>query len=141
MTEAAALGIDPGLLERFRQAGAKVAWTDVRRKGWTGHRRGAAGYDGPQVRTARLADESARVETEARGSSFRVLTDSGPVGALAVLLECAERGVPDRLQPILAGERSEFPNGAIEAEWGGAKARGRALSLADLVGLARYALP
>jgi hypothetical protein len=139
VTEAAELGIDPGLLERFRQAGAKVAWTDVGAK--AKGRRAAPPATGPPGPTAPRGAESARVESEENGPTFRLVAESGPVGALVVVIECTVRGVPDRLTPVLAGERPGFPMGAIEAEWGGDPSGGRALHLADLVGLARYALP
>jgi hypothetical protein len=139
VTEAAELGIDPGLLERFRRASGKIAWTDAAPK--VKGRRASRSAAAPRVRNARLSDESARVESVENGTSFRLVAESGPVGALVVVLECTGRGVPDRLTPVLAGERPEFPMGAIEAEWGGDTSGGRALHLADLVGLARYALP
>ncbi|MCI4320028.1 MAG: hypothetical protein L3K23_07860 [Thermoplasmata archaeon] len=141
MKEAAALGIDPGLLERFRRAGEKVAWTDAAASAKAPARRPSRSPGGPRVRTARLSDERARVESEGSGRRFRLVAESGPVGALVVVIECTTRGVPDRLTPVLAGERPDFPMGAIEAEWGGEASGGRALSLSDLVGLARYALP
>jgi hypothetical protein len=140
MTDASELGIDPGLLERFRKAGTQIAWSDLKEApsgGGCPPRRGK----GPRARTARLSDENARVETIDGQGRYQILTDSGPVGALVVLLACAERGLPDRLQPVLAGERPRFPMGAIEAEWGGPSGGGRVLSFSDLVGLARYALP
>ncbi|MCI4350377.1 MAG: hypothetical protein L3K15_02540 [Thermoplasmata archaeon] len=140
MTEAPELGIDPGLLERFRSAGTHIAWIEAKAAS-RGRRRTSEPASGPKVRTARLNDETARVETVERPRGYQIVTESGPVGALVVLLACAERGVPTRLNPVLAGERAQFPMGAIEAEWGGSPAVGHALSLADLVGLARYALP
>jgi hypothetical protein len=140
MTGAAELGIDPGLLERFRKAGAQLVWSDLRESP-PGVRRAPRRGGGPAVRTARLSDESARVETTDGPDGYRIVTDSGPVGALVVLLACGERGLPDRLHPLLAGESPRFPMGAIEAAWGGSAAGGRALSISDLVGLARYALP
>ena len=141
MTEAAELGIDPGLLERFRQASTKVAWTEAAPTAAKKGRRAARPAAGPRVRTARLSDESARVESDESGPRFRMLAESGPVGALVVVIEIAARGLPDRLTPVLAGERPAFPMGAIEAEWGGGASAGRVLRLSDLVGLARYALP
>ena len=76
--------------------------------------------------------------TEAHGG---VAADSGPLGALAVLLETDRRGVPTALGAQEAGRDPAFPSGSIVAVWGDGPvptdARPR---LTDLVELARYAL-
>ncbi|HTP54485.1 MAG TPA: hypothetical protein VML94_05960 [Thermoplasmata archaeon] len=127
------LPIDEGLLGRFRDAGAKIAWRPAPR----GPKRPA----GRAGRIAYLHDEEARVErwgTEPRAS---IAVDSGPLGALVLLLEIDRRGTPTALGAAEAGRDPAFPSGAIVAAWGSdpvpTDARPR---LADLVELARYAL-
>ncbi len=72
-----------------------------------------------------------------------VLTvESGPVGALVLLLEVEARGAPARL---VAESRTAppFPMGALSAVWGRAGGPGgdrASIPLSDLVVLARYAL-
>jgi len=127
------LGIDPGLLARFRAAGAKIAWKAGPKapKRPTGHR----------VRVAHLNDEDARVESWGTGPAGGVEVDSGPVGALVIVLEADRRGPPAALEPIEAGADPAFPAGAIRARWDrGAGPGTSALALHDLVELARYAL-
>jgi hypothetical protein len=121
--------LDAGLLGRFRAAGASIAWRaspDRRRRG--------------SARIAHLNDEEARVEEDRSGGARTVRVDSGPVGALVLLLEFDRAGLPSSLRAIDAGGRVGFPQGAIEARWGGAAPAGPALPWADLVELARYAL-
>jgi len=131
MTEA--LPVDPGLLRRFEDAGAQIAW-----------RAAPAGPKRPRGRRARIAhlhDEEARVETWGADPRGGVAVDSGPVGALVLLLECARRGAPDALGAANAGADPAFPSGAIVATWGGAAVPTDATPrLRDLVELARYAL-
>ncbi len=126
-------GVSEGLLERFRAAGARVAWRDAPTAKGERRRRGSA------ARIAHLHDEEARVE-----SSPSVWTvESGPVGALLLLLEVDRRGPPSALVAHAAGARPGFGQGAIEASWearGPRADRGSPVPLADLVELARYAL-
>jgi hypothetical protein len=127
------LPIDAGLLARFRAAARAIAW----RPGTT-RPRAAKGH---RVRIAHLHDEDARVEswgTEARGG---VAVDSGPVGALVLLLEADRRGPPTTLGAEEAGRNPAFPSGALVAAWGpGDVPQDSHPRLEDLVELARYAL-
>lgn len=126
-------GIDPGLLSRFRRAATQIAW----RNGPPIPRRPR----GRRVRIAHLHDEEARVESWGtdRAGGFEV--DSGPVGALVLVLETDRRGVVPKLTAVEASEDPVYRGGAIRAEWGGRRAMPpSALRLLDLVELARYAL-
>ena len=127
------LPIDPGLLARYRAAGEKIAWRTVPRRG--------RGHLERRVRIAHLHDEEARVEEWGRGTRGHVAVDSGPLGALVLLLEIDRRGPPATLGARESGRDPAFPTGAIEAAWGGEPvpfdSRPR---FEDLVELARYAL-
>jgi hypothetical protein len=127
------LAVDAGLLARFREAGAKIAWRPAPK--------GAGRPAGRRARIAHLHDEEARVEEWGRGARAGVAVDSGPLGALVVVLAADRRGAPDALGAREAGGDPAFSAGAIVAGWGGepvpTDARPR---LADLVELARYAL-
>ncbi|HTT35078.1 MAG TPA: hypothetical protein VMH78_04340 [Thermoplasmata archaeon] len=133
MTEV--LGVDPGLLARFRAAHATIRWRDAPRA-----RRRPAPPGG--VRIAHLHDEEARVVTLDAGADGTTLqTDSGPVGALVLLIEVERRGTPVDLRAREAAELPGFPQGALEARWGGPRpAAPGGIGYADLVALARYAL-
>lgn len=124
---------DPGLLARFRDAGAKIAW----RPAPAAPKRPA----GRRARIAHLHDEEARVETWGPDDRGTVAVDSGPLGALVLLLEIDRRGAPRTLGAQEAGRDPAFPGGAIVAAWGDERppsdSRPRP---ADLVELARYAL-
>jgi len=125
------LAIDPGLLARYRAAGAKIAWRPAP---------GGAPRPG-RARIAHLNDEEARVELSGRGARVRVAVDSGPLGALVLLLEIDRRGAPLALGAQEAGRDRAFPSGAIVAAWGGGVVPSDSIpGLADLVELARYAL-
>lgn len=127
------LPIDSGLLERFRRAGPEIRWRPAPKR---------AG-DRP-VRSARIAhlhEEEARVETWGTRRTGGVAVDSGPVGALVLLLEADRRGVPDALGAAEAGHDPSFPTGALFALWGpGTVPTDSVPELRDLVELARYAL-
>lgn len=128
-----ALGIDPGLLTRYRAAGAKIVWRAAPP--------GGRPKGGTRARIAHLHDEEARVVTTGRGARVRVAVDSGPVGALVLLLEIDRRGPPSALGAKEAGRDVGFPSGAIVAAWGGAPVpEDSRPGLNDLVKLARYAL-
>lgn len=125
--------IDPGLLERFRRAGEEIRWRTVPA--------GRSGKRGRKSRIAHLHDEEARVETWGTERAGGVAVDSGPVGALALLLEVDRRGPPSALGACEAGRDPVFPSGAIVAAWGrGAVPTDSRPRLGDLVELARYAL-
>jgi hypothetical protein len=119
---AGGLPLDPGLLTRFRTAGTKIAWRD------------APGV--PPARVARLHDEEARVE-ERPGET---VVESGPVGALVLLLELDRRGRRATLSAREASLEPGFPSGAIAAVWKGKRGPGAPLAVGDLVEVARYAL-
>lgn len=127
-------GVSEGLLERFRAAGERIAW---REDGRPPRRGGKKATVGTRVRIAHLHDEEARVEERADGGR-RV--DSGPVGALVLLLEIDRRGPARSLRAHPAGALPGFGQGAIEASWASPIAAGTDVPLKDLVDLARYAL-
>jgi hypothetical protein len=126
--------VDPGLMARFESAGREVVWkppaTPPRRKG------------GPKVRVAHLYEEEARVETWNTPDGVAMRVDSGPVGALVLLLELARRGPPHRLVSQNAGRASGYTAGALVAVWGTLEdpPADSAVRPSDLVDLARYAL-
>jgi hypothetical protein len=127
------LGIDPGLLARYRAAGEKIAWREASSR--------AKRPAGPRARIAHLHDEEARVEEWGRGRRVRVAVDSGPLGALVLLLEIDRRGSPSALGAQEAGRNPAFPSGAIVVAWGGTTVpEDSRPGLNDLVELARYAL-
>jgi hypothetical protein len=127
------LPVEAGLLARFREAGVKIAWRPAPK----GPRRRRGGT----VRLAHLHDEEARVETWGTSRSGGVAADSGPLGALVLLLEADRRGLPDRLASWNAGRDPTFAQGAVVASWGASAVPSDSTPrLADLVELARYAL-
>jgi len=129
-----ATSVGAGLLARFRSAGTELRWRDAGPAARP--RRGAPAVD--RVRIAHLHDEEARVVERPDGA---VVVDSGPVGALVLLLEIDRRGAPMFLGARAAGAVAGFGQGAIEARWAGRSEPGApALPLSDLVALARYAL-
>jgi hypothetical protein len=132
------LPIDAGLWNRFEAAGAKIAWRPVIVPR-PGTRSSAVT---PRSRIAHLHDEEARVEERPSRSGFSLLVESGPVGALVILLEAGVRGVPSTLQGVEGAVEPQFPSGAIRALWGrtSSSSAGTEVSLTDLVELARYAL-
>ncbi len=133
------LPVDPGLLRRFQAAGGEIAWRSAPSPP-RGPRRRAARPRG-DARIAHLHDEEARVEEEPGAIVHRLVTDSGPVGALVILLEIDRRGLPGSLRTHEAGALPAFPQGALEARWGSPPKDGETqLPLRDLVELARYAL-
>ena len=125
------LSVDPGLLTRFRAAGERIAWRTA----------GGKQPAGLKARIAHLNDEEARVEVAGRGAKARVTVDSGPLGALVLLLEIDRRGPPTGLGAGEAGRNRRFPSGAIVAAWDGeAVPDDSTPGLRDLVDLARYSL-
>lgn len=139
MTESGLSEIDAALLDRLRRALPSVTWEAAPARG-TGPKRPA-----PRTtsRVARLHDETARVEESTAGGRYRLTAESGPLGAMLILLACAERGRPTYLASRAVEELPAFASGAVEAAWGGPRrpaAKG-APKIADLVAVARYALP
>ncbi|HKV89820.1 MAG TPA: hypothetical protein VJQ43_01315 [Thermoplasmata archaeon] len=131
-------GVDAGLLSRFRAAAEKITWRDLAGPKPTRRSRAAKGR---LIRIAHLNDEEARIEERSASNEQTLVVESGPVGALVLLMRWDRVGPPSRLRTHEAGEADGFPNGAIEARWQAGVTEGEfALPLSDLVGLARYAL-
>jgi hypothetical protein len=127
------LRIDAGLLARYRDAGRRIAWRPAPKAG----KRPA----GRKARIAHLNDEEARVEEWGTPRRTGVAVDSGPVGALVLILEIDRRGLPTALGAENAGRDEAFPSGAIVAGWGEVVVPTDSHPrIADLVELARYAL-
>jgi hypothetical protein len=118
----------PGMLTRFHQAGEKIAWrpaSETEENAWIAH----------------LHDEEARMEREEVDGALRITADSGPVGALVLLLEIEQWGEPVFLHAVNS-TGPPFPQGSLEAGWGSMTPRtnGRPIPIEDVVALARYAL-
>ncbi len=133
----APLGIEPPLLARLRAAAPTIAWRPAEgaAPGRSERRRPS-----PEVRIAHLHDEEARVETVRRGEELTVTVDSGPVGALVLVVEAEARGPPRRIETFEAGKVPGFSAGSIRATWSRSGTSGAAVSLRELAELARYAL-
>lgn len=133
--------LDTGLAERFRAAGAQIQWRDPEGDGAAHAKAKDRSAPARQVRIAHLNDEEARVEAAEGKLSSTWIVDSGPVGALVLLLEIQRRGPPARLAPRDADPSGPFPMGAIEACWERRAASAPyELPARDLILLARYAL-
>lgn len=131
-------GIDPGLRARFRAASEKISWRDAASAKAKGRRATRAKRS---VRIAHLNDEEARIEERTVGTSTTLVVESGPVGALVLLMRWEENGPPARLTTHESGTVEGFGQGAIEACWEPSSAApSLGVPLSDLVGLARYAL-
>ena len=131
-------GVDEGLLSRFRAASEKITWRDADAPKPA---RGARPPKGRKVRIAHLNDEEARIEERSASKSQVLVVESGPVGALVLLMRWDRVGAPSKILTHESGEADGFPNGAIEARWQtGVSGNEYAVPLSDLVGLARYAL-
>jgi hypothetical protein len=148
MPEPEPLPIDVGLLERFLDAEQGVQWKPVEPSPKPARSRKSREGTGARARAetaSRLAyynDETARIEQRSVGAEDVLTVTSGPVGALVLVGECARRGLPTSLESRNAGDLPEFPDGAIEARWDGhARSQRHTLPFADVVQLARYALP
>ncbi len=126
------LPVDAGLIERFRAAGAKIAW---RAAGAPVGRRARA-----RARIAHLNEEEARVESWGRAPGGGMEVDSGPLGALILLLESDRRRSLPVVESREAGVDAAFPSGALRASWGTPRSPGPGPTVRDLVELARYAL-
>ena len=133
MTTASPLPVDEGLRARFRSAGARITWRPVAGAGRLPSRR--------RAQLAHLHDEEARVESWGRSPTGGIEVDSGPLGALIVLLESDRRGKLPNLTSREAGADPAIPQGANAARWGADPARPLpGPTVHDLVELARYAL-
>jgi hypothetical protein len=127
------LPVHPGLRIRFRRAGQRIAWTPVIAPAHSPNDR--------RTRTARLREDEARVEEWGSDLDGGLMVDSGPLGALVLLLAMDRRGAPGSLGATRAGRNPSFPAGSIVAVWGGATApEDERPRLEDIVDLARYAL-
>ena len=125
--------VDAGLLERFRRAGPRIAWSALPSAKPSRSRRTAKA---PTARLAKLDDETARIETRAAG----LYAESCPVGALVLLLEWDRQRTEPVLTTLDAGVDPAFPNGAIVARWTASTGTRSTLGAKDLVDLARFAL-
>jgi hypothetical protein len=142
------LPIDAGLLDRFRAAGAQIAWREASPPGRGASakpagraRKAGRAPGGAPRRIAHLNDEECTVEEHQVGPTTSIVVDSGPVGALVLLLELERRGPPALLATHEADPSTPFPSGAIEARWDdGRSTPDYSLPLGDLILLARYAL-
>ncbi|MGA7922918.1 MAG: hypothetical protein WCA77_02965 [Thermoplasmata archaeon] len=135
----AAWPVDPGLLSRFRRAGSAIQWRVAGRAQRTKGR--SSPMDVGTIRVAHLNDEEARVVVRSVAGAREVITDSGPLGALVLVLEVDERGIPGSLTQHSARDVAGFDAGAIRARWSlAAKGEKGAVPLSDIVALARYAL-
>ena len=127
-------GIPTSLLDRLRAAEPRIEWRPCVEA--PGSKRGRS------VRTAHLFQEEARVARTETSRGLELRVDSGPVGALVLLLEVDRRGPPSALGAANGGRDPTFPSGALVARWGpGTVPTDSRPLLADLVDLARYALP
>jgi hypothetical protein len=126
-------GIHPGLRARFVSAGERIAWKpSVEAPTRPSGRRG---------RVAVFREETARVEEWGSDTDGGVMVDSGPLGALVLMLTVHRRGIPRAIGAVLAGRDPAFPSGAIVAVWGdGPVPEDERPRPEDVVDLARYAL-
>jgi hypothetical protein len=126
-------GVHPGLRARFVAAGATIAWAPAPAV--------PARPSGRRGRVARLREETARVEEWGTATKGGVVVDSGPLGALLLMLAIDRRGLPRALGALHADRDPAFPSGAIVAVWGSEVApEDEHPRLEDVVDLARYAL-
>ncbi len=132
MSAGPAPAIDPRLALRFRAAGESVHWQEIVSE--QGHRH--------RLRIATLHEQPARIEERRTDSGREMVVDSGPVGALVLVLEVDRRGLPQALRAIPAGEIDGFPDGALKAIWAPTPMPPVPLGPVwkDIVDLARYAL-
>ena len=122
--------IDPRIIDRFRNAGRSIQWQSlVPNEGGS-----------PRARIAPLHAQPARVEERETASGREMIVDSGPVGALVLVLEVDRRGLPHALDPVAAREIEGFPDGALRAVWeiGPVPVPGPVWK--EVLDLARYAL-
>lgn len=122
---------DPGVWERFRAIRPKIRSeplelpTPLR----PGHR----------ADRVTLNEQTARRELRPLADgTVEVVVDSGPLGALLLLLEWDDRDEPPVFLPVDHGE-PDFPEGAIVARFGGPP--GASLPAKQILDLARFALP
>jgi hypothetical protein len=137
--------VDAGLRERFRAAAAQISWTEVGPKRPRAPAKpgpgGKAAGPSERVRKAHLNDEEARIEVRRQPGRLSIRVDSGPLGALLLLLELDQLGPPGALSAHEAEAGGPFPAGSIEAVWAdGPVISEDPIPLDDVVRLARYAL-
>jgi hypothetical protein len=133
-----ATGIDPGLMARFRSAGGQLAWRPAPAAARTQRAKAPKAVG---ARIAHLHDEESRVEERTDGRTRVLTVESGPVGALVLVLAIDERGLPNQLITHEAGSVPGFSAGSIEARWDPSSGdRSLALAVSDVVSLARFAL-
>ncbi|MFZ0698932.1 MAG: hypothetical protein WAN74_01885 [Thermoplasmata archaeon] len=122
--------IDPRVIDRFRSAGRSIQWQAVDSSEGGNHR----------TRIATLYEQSARVEERATAASREMVVDSGPVGALVLVLEVDRQGLPHALDPVAGGQIEGFPDGALRAVWKTGPLPPPGTTWKDVIDLARYAL-
>jgi hypothetical protein len=127
------LPVHPGLRTRFRVAGERIEWIPT-----------VPSPDRPapeRRRRARLREEEALIEEWGSATEGGLRVESGPLGALVLMLAFDRRGVPTSLGASHAGQDPAFPSGAIVAVWGdGLAPTDDRPRFEDVVDLARYAL-
>ena len=122
---------DPGLWERFRAVRPKIRSEPLELPAPRG--------PGHRADRVTLNEQTARRERRPHpDGSIEVVVDSGPLGALLLLLEWDDRGEPPVFGPVDQGE-PDFPEGAIVARFGGPPAA--SLPAKQILDLARFALP
>ncbi len=121
---------DDPLRPRLVAEEARIAW-----------RPAPASPIGVRARIARLHDEEARIERRPKGrGAYSIVADSGPVGALVLLLEIDRADRLPSLSSLGAGEDDRFPQGALVATWPARRTATAPIGIPDLIALARYAL-
>ena len=121
---------DDPLRPRLEAEAARIAW-----------RTAPGAPRGVRARIAHLHEEEARVERRPKGrNAYAILVDSGPVGALVLLLEIDRAASAPALSSLEAGQDERFPQGALVATWPAHRAPVAPIGIPDLIALARYAL-
>jgi hypothetical protein len=122
--------IDPRIVDRFRSAGRSIQWRSITSNEGADHR----------ARIATLYEEPARIEERETAAGREMVVDSGPVGALVMVLEVDRQGLPHTLDPVEGGRIEGFPNGALRAVWTTGPVPAAGATWKDVLDLARYAL-
>jgi len=130
MSDGSSPVIDPRIIDRFRNAGRSIQWQS------------AVPNEGanPRTRIATLHEQPARVVERETESGHEMIVDSGPVGALVLVLEVDRRGLPHAIAPVSAGRIEGFPDGALRAIWETGPLPAPGTVWKDVLDLARYAL-
>ncbi|MHB1435854.1 MAG: hypothetical protein ACYCPN_07410 [Thermoplasmata archaeon] len=122
---------DPGLWERFRAIRPRITYHPLERP--------LSARPGHRADRVTLNEQTARRELRpGPDGSVEIVVDSGPLGALLLLLEWDDRDESPVFVPVDRGEPA-FPEGAIIARFGGPAAP--SLPAKQILDLARFALP